>query len=84
MVDGRITAIGTYEHLMDSNPAFAKLLVATGPQQEKEEGEQEQPSQNQPALDGPAKGIAGEGKETGTEAQPQLMQEDVKVIDSVP
>ncbi|KAH6849677.1 multidrug resistance-associated protein [Chaetomium sp. MPI-CAGE-AT-0009] len=85
MVDGRVTAIGTYQHLMNTNPAFAKLLAATGPQQEnEEEREQEQPSRSQPVLAGPAEAVAGEGKETRTEAQQQLMQEDVKVVNSVP
>jgi hypothetical protein len=79
MVDGRVTASGTYQHLMDTNPAFAKLLASAGPQQEKGE-EEEQPSRGQ---SGPAEAVAGEGKETKKEAQ-QLMQEDVKAIDSVP
>lgn len=88
IMDGRVTATGKYQHLMDTNPAFAKLLAATGSQQEKEEGdsEQNQPSRSQPVLAGPteAEPLPGEGKKTKTETQPQLMQEDVKVVDSVP
>jgi ATP-binding cassette subfamily C (CFTR/MRP) protein 1 len=81
MVDGRIAAVGTFQHLMDSNPAFAKLLAATGPQQQKEE--EEEASRAKASSAAPVEDAAAVGVGLKKDAQ-QLMQEDVKVVDSVP
>jgi ABC-type multidrug transport system fused ATPase/permease subunit len=84
MVDGRIAAIGTFQHLMNSNPAFARLLAATGPQQKREEnGGEEEASQAK--AGGAEAAAAGEMMESKKQDDArQLMQEDVKAVDSVP
>jgi hypothetical protein len=84
MVDGRIAAIGTFQHLMNSNPAFARLLAATGPQQKREEnGGEEEASQAK--AGGAEAAAAGEMVESKKQDDArQLMQEDVKAVDSVP
>jgi ATP-binding cassette subfamily C (CFTR/MRP) protein 1 len=83
MVDGRITAVGTFQHLMDSNPAFAKLLAATGPQQHGEEDEEEEGSRTKASSAARVEDAAEVGVGSKTDVG-QLMQEDVKVVDSVP
>jgi ABC-type multidrug transport system fused ATPase/permease subunit len=84
MVDGRVAAVGTFQHLMDSNPAFAKLLAATGPQQQEEEkgeGVSGTKADSATRVEDPDAGAVGSPKKDGVQ---QLMQEDVKAVDSVP
>ncbi|KAF5570908.1 ABC transporter [Fusarium phyllophilum] len=71
MVDGRVEAIGTYEELMESHPAFASL-VAVGGHQQKEADNTE--------------GKKGDsvGPDTTTTKAEVLMQEEAKIVDSVP
>jgi ABC-type multidrug transport system fused ATPase/permease subunit len=84
MVDGRIAAVGTYGYLMDNNPAFAKLLAATGPQHQDDKKEKQATQGEIKAhLAEAAPDLAGESTKPEKAAQ-QLMQEDVKVVDSVP
>ncbi|KAK4235854.1 P-loop containing nucleoside triphosphate hydrolase protein [Achaetomium macrosporum] len=82
MVDSRIAAVDTFQHLMDSNPAFAKLLAATGPQQQEEEKE-EGAFHAKAGSAARAEDAAGRSLGSKKDAH-QLMQEDVKVVDSVP
>lgn len=86
MVDGRISAVGTFQHLMESNPAFAKLLAATGPQQQQQQEEEEKQEASGSKMsnsEARAEDAAGAGVGLNKDVQ-QLMQEDVKVVDSVP
>jgi ABC-type multidrug transport system fused ATPase/permease subunit len=83
MVDGRISAVGTFQHLMNSNPAFAKLLAATGPQQQQEEEEEEASGAKTSSSEAQVEDTSGTGVRLRNDAR-QLMQEDVKVVDSVP
>ncbi|KAF4417156.1 multidrug resistance-associated [Fusarium acutatum] len=71
MVDGHIEAIGTYEELMKSHPAFASLVAVGGHQQKEAD-----------STEGEKGGSAGP-ENTTTKAE-VLMQEEAKIVDSVP
>ncbi|KAF4994488.1 hypothetical protein FGRMN_5758 [Fusarium graminum] len=73
MVDGRIEARGTYEELMKSYPAFASLVAVGGHQQ----GESESTDDSKGGSTGP------DSSNTTTKAG-VLMQEETKMVDSVP
>ncbi|KAF5542236.1 ABC transporter [Fusarium mexicanum] len=71
MVDGRIEAIGTYEELMKSHSAFASLVSVGGHQQKEADS---------------TEGNKGDsiGPDNTTTKAEVLMQEEAKIVDSVP
>ncbi|KAF5576063.1 ABC transporter [Fusarium pseudoanthophilum] len=71
MVDGRIEAIGTYEELMKAHPAFASLVAVGGHQQKEADSTEDK------------KGDSVGPNSTTTKAE-VLMQEEAKIVDSVP
>ncbi|KAF5633604.1 ATP-binding protein transporter YOR1 [Fusarium sp. NRRL 52700] len=71
MVYRRIEAVGTYEELMKSHPAFASLVAVGGHQQKEADTTEGQ------------KGDSVGTDNTTTKAE-VLMQEEAKIIDSVP
>lgn len=87
MVDGKVEAVGTYDALMEGNKGFAKMFASTGGQH----GEQGQEEGDSNTALGKGKGTSsGTGENTIREGPvetkgdaKQLMQEDVKVVDSV-
>jgi ATP-binding cassette, subfamily C (CFTR/MRP), member 1 len=72
MIDGRIEAIGTYEELMKSHSAFASLVAVGGHQQKEAD-----------STDEGKKGDSVGPDNTTTKAE-VLMQEETKIVDSVP
>nr|RBQ85865.1 hypothetical protein FVER53263_03149 [Fusarium verticillioides] len=71
MVDGRIEAMSTYEELIKSHPAFASLVAAGGHQQKEANSTEDK------------KGDSVGPNNTTTKAE-VLMQEEAKIVDSVP
>lgn len=78
MVEGRIEASGTYEELLNSNPAFLNLITARGHQQQNSDsvnGQKEEDGATTEKICGP------DDMEMKTQG---LMQEEIKIVDSVP
>lgn len=71
MVDGSIEAIGTYEELMKSHPAFASLVSVGGHQQKEADGTESKKGDSV-------------GPDNNTTKAEVLMQEEAKIVDSVP
>ncbi|KAF5715733.1 ABC transporter [Fusarium globosum] len=71
MVDGRIESIGTYEEMMKSHPAFASLVAVGGHQQK--EADSTESKKGEPV-----------GPDNTTTKAEVLMQEEAKIVDSVP
>ncbi|KAK4142388.1 P-loop containing nucleoside triphosphate hydrolase protein [Dichotomopilus funicola] len=87
MVDGKVEAVGTYEALMDGNKGFAKMFASTGGQhgeQDQEEGEENTAlEKGKGTSSGSGENTTREGPVETKGTAKQLMQEDVKVVDSV-
>ncbi|CZR43506.1 uncharacterized protein FPRO_07577 [Fusarium proliferatum ET1] len=71
MVDGRIESIGTYEEMTKSHPAFASLVAVGGHQQK--EADSTESKKGEPV-----------GPDNTTTKAEVLMQEEAKIVDSVP
>ena len=79
MVDGRIEAFGPYQELMHTKPAFAKLVTAIGPQHLSPSSPDEEKEDSGSIRED----TITDGADTKRSPQ-ELMQEDIKAVDSVP